>query len=98
VLGAEGEAAEEESEGCEGKVFEEELATWGLAAAEGEAAEEDEVREREESEGDPEIEEEMCVECRAVEGRVGGQVPEAVGGRVWRGLHEVIVEGAIWWG
>ena len=69
---------------------------WGLrgALADSEAEEKDEVREGEEAEGDPEIEEEMGVEGVAVLRCVDGQIPEAVG---WRdglqGLHGLIVEG-----
>ena len=49
--------------------------------ADGDADEEDEVREGEEGEGDPEVEEEVGVEGGAVRGGVDGQVPEAwVGG------------------
>jgi hypothetical protein len=51
------------------------------------------VREGEEGEGDPEIEEKVGVERVAVLCGVDGQVPEAVGGRDGLGrLHGLIVE------
>ncbi len=66
----------------------------GGALADRDADEKDEVREGEEGEGDPEIEEEVGVECVAVLGGVDGQVPEAVGGRDGLGcLHGLIVVG-----
>ena len=53
----------------------------GRALADRDADEQDEVREREEREGDPEIEQQVGVEGVAVRGGVDGQVPEAVRGR-----------------
>ena len=91
LLRAEGQEGEEEGEGGEGKVLDGELVVGtGGAVADCDAGEEDEVRESEEGEGDPEIEEEMGVESVAVRGGVGRQVPEAVSGR---SLHGLIVEG-----
>jgi hypothetical protein len=95
LLSAEGETAEEEGEGEEGDVFEEELVAGARGAiTEDESDEKDDVGESEEGERDPEIEEEMLVECGAVKSGVDGQVPEAVRGRDgWRSLHRSIVEG-----
>ena len=48
----------------------------GGAVSDGYAREEDDVREGEESEGEPKVEEEVGVEGVAVLGGVAGQVPE----------------------
>jgi hypothetical protein len=75
TLGFDGEGGEEEGEEGEGKVLDApEIGGFGAAVGE-ETEEEDEVGEGEESEGDPEIEEEMVVERGAVNAGVGGEVP-----------------------
>jgi hypothetical protein len=73
ALGFDGEGGEEEGECGEGKVFDApEIFLCRVAAGE-EADEKDEVCEGEEGEGDPEVEEEMVVECGAVGAGVGGE-------------------------
>lgn len=75
MFGFYGECGEEKGECDQGKVFDApEVGGFG-AAAEDEAGQQNEVREGEESEGDPKIEEEMVVERGAVGAGVGGQEP-----------------------
>ena len=84
-FGFDGEGGEEEGEGGEGKVFDapEILLLWVASGEETE--EEDEVCESDESEGDPEIEEELVVERGAVGAGVGGEKP---GGEQERGFAD----------
>ena len=87
ALGAEGEAGEEEGDEGEGDGFHEPgTRLRRSAAAERDAGEEDRMGEGEESEGDPEIEQEVTVEGRAVGGGVRGQGPRERGQprQVWR--------------
>jgi hypothetical protein len=73
AFGFDGERREEEGESGEGEVFDapEVLLRWVAAGEETE--EEDQVGEGDESEGDPEVEEEMVVEGGAVSAGVGGE-------------------------
>ena len=92
-VGADSEQEEKRREGDEWKVLKRELMDWAVCAAVRDYADDKQnVREGEEAEGNPEIEEEVCVESAAVPGAVHGQVPEA---KSWRdrlrGGHEVIV-------
>ncbi len=93
LLGAEAQPGEEQGEESEGDVFKGELmdGAWG-AAAEGEAGEEEDVQESEESEGDPEVQEQVLVEGGAVARGVGRQVPEteARGGLRCDGHHFIV--------
>ena len=81
ALGAQGEEREEEGEGSQREVFDEGGAAvvprGGVvgAAADEEPGEEDEVREKEQADGDPEVEGEMAVERGAVRGGVGRHEP-----------------------
>lgn len=77
ALGLDGEEGEEDGEGDEGKVFDAPEISLRWVAAGEETGEEDEVSEGEEGEGDPEVEEEMVVECRAVGTGVGGKIPRS---------------------
>ena len=78
ALGLEGEGAEDEGEGGEGKVFDAPEVSWfGVAFAE-EADQEDQVGQSDEREGDPEVEEEVVVERGAVGAGVFGQPPGLV--------------------
>ena len=66
AFGLDSQEGEENGEDGEGKVFDApEVGGFGASACE-EADKEDEMREGEEGESDPEIEEEMVVECGAV--------------------------------
>ena len=92
-VGADSEQEEKRREGDEWNVLKRELMDWAVCAAVRDYADDKQnVREGEEAEGNPEIEEKVCVESAAVPGAVHGQVPEA---KSWRdrlrGGHEVIV-------
>jgi hypothetical protein len=82
TLGTGGEEGEEKSERGERKVLEVNFAGGAAGAlADGEAEQKEEVGESEKAESDPEIQQQVCVECMAVLRRVDRQIPKAVGGR-----------------
>jgi len=72
ALGLEGEGGEEEAKGGEGEILDAPEVGWFGAAPGEEASEEDEVGEGEESQGDPEIEEKVAIECETVDAGVSG--------------------------
>ncbi len=93
LLGTEAQPGEEDSEERKGDVFKGEFVDRARgAAAKGKASEEQNVHEREEGEGDPEIQEQVCVKRGAVARGVGRQMPEAEA-RGWLrcGEHSFIV-------
>lgn len=75
LLGFDGEGGEEDREGGEGKVLDAPEIGGFCAAACKKTHEEDEVCEGEKGEGDPEVEEKMMVERRAVSAGVDGEEP-----------------------
>lgn len=75
MLGFDGERGEQECEQSEGKVFNgPKIGGFGVAAQD-ETDDQDEMRESEQSKSDPQVEEEVMVECGAVGTGVRGEEP-----------------------
>jgi hypothetical protein len=76
LLRAKGEAEEEDRERGEWEIFLQRVVGGMLRTAAGDEAEEQEdVRQSEEDEGDPEVEQQMCVKGVAVQRGVPRQMP-----------------------
>jgi hypothetical protein len=75
AFGLEGEGGEEEGEGGEREVLDSPEAGWFGVAPGDQADEEDQVGESQECESDPEVQEEVVIQCGAVGTAIRGQQP-----------------------